>query len=157
MTCCPPWYIGLMYHIFIVLFRPISQFSFYLAFFPLLSLYVSDSSLFLCLFCFYSWVTVVFFFLPLYSFNPTFQSIPHNSHPQFMALLWVKVHNTQDWVRATTRLFSALATLNLCFWHKPRCTCPRRDQGQYIVPRKDQLGWKRMIYFKLKSFGSRRD
>ena len=90
----------------------------------------------------FAWVTFIFFFLSLYSFNPTFQSIPHNSHPQLMALPWVKVHNTQSWVRAIKRLFTALATLNLCFWHKLRCTCPRRDKAQHIILRKDQLGWK---------------
>ena len=122
------------------------------------------SSFLACIFFFFFtflstnfWVTLLLFFLSLYSFNPTFQSIPHNSHSQLMALPWVKVHNTQSWVRAIKRLFTALATLNLCFWHKLRCTCPRRDQGQHIIPRKDQLGWKWKVYFKLKSFGSKRD
>ena len=49
-----------------------------------------------------------------------FQSIPHNSHPQLMALPWVKVHNTKSWVRAMKRLFPALATLNLWFWNNLR-------------------------------------
>ena len=29
-------------------------------------------------------------------------------------------------------LFTALATLNLCFWHKVRCTCQRRDQANTL-------------------------
>ena len=93
------------------------------------------------------WVTLLLFFLSLCSFNPTFQSIPHGSHPQLMALPWVKVHNTQSRVRAITKVVYLLATLNLCYWRKLRCTCPRRDQGQHIVSRKDQLWWKRKVKF----------
>ena len=90
-----------------------------------------------------SWVTLLLFFLSLCSFNPTFQSIPQNSHPQRMSLPWVKVHNTQSRVRTITKVVYALATLNLCFWHKLRCTCPRRDQGQHIVHRKHSVGVKK--------------
>ena len=43
-------------------------------------------------------------------------------------------------------LFTKLSTLNLCFWHKLRCTCPRRDQGPHILPRNDELGYKSKIY-----------
>ena len=159
MTFCPPWHIGYTYHFL----------SFYLAqfliffhiFFSSFIICVSDSLLFLLVFTIFfyftfvstgSWVTLLLFFLSLCSFNPTFQSIPHNSHPQLMALPWVKVHNTQSWVRDIKRLFTALATLNLCFWHKLRCTCPRKDQGQHIILRKNQLGWKWKVYFKFKSF-----
>ena len=45
-----------------------------------------------------------------------------------------KVGQSQD------EIVSALATLNLCFWPKLRCTCPRRDQGQHIIPREGELG-----------------
>ena len=95
------------------------------------------------LFCLYFHIFLNFlftfhaFFLSLCSFNPTFRSIPHNNHPQLMALPGVKVHNTQSWVRAMTRLFSSLVTFNLCFLHKLRFTYPRIDQGQHIVPKKN--------------------
>ena len=159
MTFCPPWHIGSALYLFI---SPSFSYSFTLLF-PfflhlckwLFSFLVCNSWIFFLSTS--SWVTLLLFFLSLCSFNPTFQSIPHNSHPQLMALPWVKVHNTQSWVRAIKRLFTALSTLNLCFWHKLRCTCPRRDQGQHIVPRKDQMGWRRKIYFKLKLFVSIRD
>ena len=94
------------------------------------------------------------FSFPHYSFFiPTFQVITHNSHPQLMALPWVEVHITQCWVRAKTSSVSALATLNLCFWQKLRCTCPRRDQGQHIIPREIKLVKKMKVYNKLKLFG----
>ena len=114
----------------------------------LFSFLVCNSCIFLFFFTFLStssWVTLLLFFLSFCSFNPTFQSIPQNSHPQLMALPWVKVHNTQCRVRAITKVVYELATLKLCFLNKLRCTCPRRDQGQHIVPRKDQLGWKRKV------------
>ena len=87
-------------------------------------------------------VTLLFFFLSLCSFNPTFYRTPYNSQPQLMALPCVKVHNTQSWVRAIKMLFTSLATPNLCFWHRLRCTCQTRDKSQHIIPRKDRLGEK---------------
>ena len=166
MTCFAPWHISWAYYILIILF---CQFSYILSpcYFPFfLHLCKWLFSFLACIYCIFffftflstdSWVTLLLFFLSLCSFNPTFQSIPHNSHPQLMALPWVEVHNTQSWVRAIKGLFTALAILNLWFWHKQRCTCPRRDQGQHIILRKDQLGWKRKVYFKLKSSGSKSD
>ena len=84
---------------------------FHLAIFSSFFICVSDSLLFLLVFLVFltflstdSWVTLLLFFLSLCSFNPTFQSIPHNRHPQLMALPWVKVHNTQSWVRAIKRV-----------------------------------------------------
>ena len=142
---------------FIILFYPISHIL-SPCYFPSFFISVIDSLLFLLVFIIFfyftflstgSWVTLLLLFLSLCSFNPTFQSIPHNSHPQLMVLQRVKVNTTKSWVRAMTRLFTSLDTLNLCFWHKQRCTCPRRDHRQHIISRKDQLGWKIKVYFKL--------
>ena len=70
-------------------------------------------------------------------FIPTFRVITHNIQPQFMSLSWVKVHISQCWVRANTRSVSSLCTLHLCFWPKFKCTYPKKDQGQHIIPRED--------------------
>ena len=69
----------------------------------------------------------------------------------------------QGWVRADTRSIYALATLNLCFFPKLRCTCQRKDEGQHIINKECELVKKEMsiigsTYLDLKeiklSFGS---
>ena len=99
-------------------------------------------------------VTSFLFFIYLHSFNPTFWRIPYNSHPQHMTLPRVKVYNNHGWVRATTRLFCALSTINLDFWHKLKCTCPRRDKANTLFPENISWGDKERSIFRLKSFGS---
>ena len=95
-----------------------------------------------------------FFFSTLLFFIPTFWVITHNNHFSFMALPWVEVHITQGWVRDKMRPVSALSTHNLCFWSKLRCTCPRREQSQHIIPREVELVKKGKVYYRIKIFGS---
>ena len=80
------------------------------------------------------WLLLITFSFLLHNivFILTFWVITHNSHPQLMVLSWVKVHITQGWVRSKTKSVFALATLNLCFWPKLRCTCPTKNHGQHI-------------------------
>ena len=172
MTCFPPWHYGSASYLFHYLLCP--TFFVILIFFFLsllwrwlLFLFVKHSFSLFFIFNWQFWLShfsysLSLLFSTLLFFIPTFRVITHTSHPQLMVFPWVEVHITQGRVRAKTRSVSALATLNLCFWPMLRCTCPKRDmskegQGQHIIPRKDELGLKRKVHSKLKSFGSKMD
>lgn len=65
-----------------------------------------------------------FLFSTSNSFYTYFWVLTHNIHPQLMDLPWVEVHNAWSWVKEKTKSLSVLATLNIGFCPKSRCTCP---------------------------------
>ena len=92
------------------------------------------------------------FIFPVIIFKSTFRVTTHNSHPQLMAFPRVEVHITQCWVRDKTRSVCKLASLNLGFLPKLRCTCSRRNQGQHIKLREGELVKKIKTYYRLNIF-----
>lgn len=85
-------------------------------------------------------------FHTLFSFGFLF-----HSHPQLMHFALVEVHNVRCQTKAKIKVTFDSTTLNLGFWPKSRCTCPRRDRGQDNILREGELGEsKEMVNFRLK-------